>query len=82
MGPWQEIYGELGRYEESIRAYTRALEIDPKEPPFFYYGRAMARFHKSEYDKAWADVHKAESLGLTIDAEFLADLREASGRDE
>jgi hypothetical protein len=35
-----------------------------------------------EYDKAWEDVNKAQSLGYHVSPEFLKDLREALGRDK
>jgi hypothetical protein len=35
-----------------------------------------------EYDKSWEDVHKAEGLKYTVDAELMAKLKEASGRDK
>ena len=44
-----------------------------------YNNRGIAYYHKGEYDKAWEDVHKAQSLGLQVPPEFIKDLREASG---
>jgi hypothetical protein len=35
-----------------------------------------------EYDKAWADVHKAEALGGTVNSKLLDSLKESSGRDQ
>jgi len=47
-----------------------------------YVSRAAAYLHLRRYDQAWADVHQAESLGLTVDPKFLAALRRASGRNQ
>jgi len=47
-----------------------------------YYNRGAAYYYKREYDQAWEDVHKAQSLGLQIRPDFLKALREASGRQE
>ena len=40
----------------------------------------IANFFKREYEKAWDDVHNAESLGYKLHPGFLKALREASGR--
>ena len=37
-------------------------------------------YFKGEYDRAWGDVHEAQSLGYQIKPLFLRLLREASGR--
>ena len=34
------------------------------------------------FEKAWADVHKVEELGQTVDSEYLTNLKKASGRDK
>lgn len=36
----------------------------------------------AEYDQAWEDVHKAQSLNNPVGPEFLRALREASGRED
>jgi hypothetical protein len=40
--------------------------------------RAIAYAITGEYDKAWEDVHKVQSLGSQVHPEFLEALREAS----
>ena len=47
-----------------------------------YCNRGVAYYHKREYDKAWEDVHKAQSLGYQVNSGFLKAIREASGREE
>jgi hypothetical protein len=46
-----------------------------------YNNRGLAYYYKREYDKAWEDVHKVQSLGQQIHPEFLKILRKASGRE-
>ena len=58
-----------------------ALEINP-EYAKAYYRRGAAYTHKKQYDKAWEDVHKAQSFGFSVDPGFLKKLRKASGREE
>ncbi len=45
-----------------------------------YYNKAKAYYSKREYDKSWEDVNKAQALGYQIPADFLDELRKASGR--
>ena len=66
-----------GDYDQVISDYTKAIEINPRLA-VAYAERALVYYLKREYDKAWEDVHKAESLGQQI--RFLKGLREASGR--
>jgi len=47
-----------------------------------HYNRAAAYYHKRQYDKAWEDVHKAQSMEYQIPPDFLKALRESSGREE
>ena len=37
---------------------------------------------QKEYEKAWGDVHKTQSLGIQAHPDFLRALREASGRQK
>ena len=65
--------------DQAIADCTKALEINPKDAMAYQY-RAMSFSMKKEFDKAWEDVHKAESLNFKFDPKFLDDLRKASGR--
>lgn len=50
-----------------------------------YYNRAVAYYHKKDYDKSWQDVHKVQKLskGSDPDLEQLVEkLSKASGRDK
>ncbi|MFA5337587.1 MAG: ankyrin repeat domain-containing protein [Candidatus Omnitrophota bacterium] len=75
------VYAQKGEDDLAIADYTKALEIDPGNIEA-YSNRALTYYRKGEYDKAWEDVHKAESLGVKIGSKFLEDLKKASGRDK
>jgi hypothetical protein len=64
-----------------ITVFSETIKNNPKYAGA-YYNRGIAYFYKSEYDKCWQDVHKAESLGYKFKDEFIKALREASGRQE
>ena len=44
--------------------------------------RAIAFYYERDYDRAWEDLRKAESLGWKISPNFLQNLQKASGRDK
>jgi tetratricopeptide (TPR) repeat protein len=71
---------EKGDYDLAIADYTRALEIAPKYSNA-YGNRIMAYTKKGEFDKAWEDMHRAETLGLTVNQKVVQGLRDASGRE-
>jgi tetratricopeptide (TPR) repeat protein len=73
-------YSRKKEYDQAIADYTKAIEIDPQRFAVAYAERALIYFIKKEYDKAWDDVHKAQSLGQEVRPQFLKTLREASGR--
>jgi tetratricopeptide (TPR) repeat protein len=68
-------------YEQAISDYTKAIQIEPNNIEA-YQLRADAYLAKKEYDKAWEDVHKVESLGGTLPPEVIKTLKEASGREK
>jgi tetratricopeptide (TPR) repeat protein len=53
-----------------------AIEINP-EDSYAYKNRGIAYYAIKEYDKAWADVHKAEKLGNSVEPRLLELLEEA-----
>jgi tetratricopeptide (TPR) repeat protein len=73
-------YRRKREYAKAISDYTKAIEINPGRG-HAHLGRADAYYWMGEYDKAWEDVHKAQSLGRPVPPGFLRMLREASGRD-
>ena len=72
-------YNNQGNTAKEIESYKKAIELDPDYADA-YNNRAVAYYYMKEYDKAWDDVYKAQSLGYQLHPGFLKDLREASGR--
>jgi len=67
-----------------IAIFSQAIKRNPTYAGA-YYNRAVAYFHKNDYDKAWQDIHKAEVLGMNADPRFIElveKLKKASGRDK
>jgi tetratricopeptide (TPR) repeat protein len=60
-----------------ISVFSEAIEKNPNYAGA-YYNRAIAYFHKNNYEKCWQDVHKAEFLGLKFSPDFMAALKKAS----
>jgi len=73
------IYSRREQYDQAMSDFNRALEIDPGFAEA-YFSRGRAYYIEKEYDKSWEDIKKAQDLGYKIPAEFLEDLRKASGR--
>jgi hypothetical protein len=65
----------------AIIDYSKSLELMP-DCAEIYIARARAYSILQEFDKAWQDVHIAESLGLSAPAKLLEELKNASGREE
>src|SRR5262249_6295688 len=64
------VYLKLGKYDESIADYDRALALDPRLATSLY-GRAMAKVRKSPLDaSAKDDFAGAKRQTLTIADEF------------
>jgi Flp pilus assembly protein TadD len=70
-----------GLYDQGISEFSKALDISPNDA-LAYGNRAVAYYIKREFEKAWRDVEKAQSLGYQFHPEFLKDLRKASGREK
>jgi tetratricopeptide (TPR) repeat protein len=69
--------------DDIIVVFSKAIKNNP-DYAGAYYNRAAAYFHKNDYDKSWQDIHKAEELGIKVDAKFIElvdKLKKASGRD-
>jgi Flp pilus assembly protein TadD len=58
-----------------------ALEINPKDART-YNNRAVTYYYLGEYDKAWYDVGRAQSLGHQVHLGFIEALRKASRREK
>jgi tetratricopeptide (TPR) repeat protein len=68
-----------GQFDQAISDFNKAIGINPRSAKA-YNLRAVTYYYQGEDDKAWEDVHKAQSLGYQFAPEFLKALREASGR--
>ncbi|MBI4558945.1 MAG: hypothetical protein HY706_15285 [Candidatus Hydrogenedentes bacterium] len=73
-------YEFLGQYDNAIADYTKLMELERSDVKLAIECRAELYFKKSDYEKAWEDVRKAESLGVARDPEFLSKLKKASGQ--
>jgi hypothetical protein len=58
---------------------TKVLELNPYYTRA-YYNRAVGYYQLKLYDKAWADVHKAQDLGVKVNSDFMEALKNASGK--
>jgi len=53
---WEQT--EKGNYEEAIRYFTKAIDLNPMDAEF-YYNRGTAYLNKDQYDQAISDYKKA-----------------------
>jgi Tfp pilus assembly protein PilF len=70
-----------GYLDSAISDCNRALEINPGLAQA-YENRAKAYFIKGAYSKSWKDVRMAQGLGYGVNPEFIAALKQASGREK
>jgi len=75
------VFEKKNQYDQAISDFNKVLEVDPKHASA-YYRRGRSYYFKKEYDKSWDDIKSAQDLGYKIPAEFLDDLRKASGREK
>ena len=74
-------FAKKGLLDQAISNYNQAIEINPRLAEA-YNNRGVTYYFKKEYEKAWRDVEKAQSLGHQIHPKFLDELRKASGRQK
>lgn len=75
------LYRTKTELTHAISDYAKSIELNPNNGEIYYY-RAICYTFTKEYDKAWDDVHKAQSLEYAIFPGFIQDLQQASGRDK
>lgn len=75
-----DVYYKKGNPDLAISEFSKAIGIDSSYAKA-YYGRCAAYFFKGDYNNAWQDAHKTESLGLQLDPNLLDALKKASGRE-
>ena len=73
----RELVLQAERYDRAISEFDKVLEKNPRDARA-YYERGLVYYNKGEYDKAWQDAHKAQSLGYQVPPEFLRLLSEVS----
>ncbi|MCJ7785061.1 MAG: tetratricopeptide repeat protein [Desulfobacterales bacterium] len=71
-------YLQSREFDQAILLFNKSLEINP-EYAETYMSRGKGYYFRGEYNKSWEDIKKAQDLGYKIPAEFLDDLRRASG---
>ena len=59
------LYSIQGDLAESVAEYSKAIDNNPNYAAAFN-NRAVAYYQLKEYDRAWDDLHKAESLGYSV----------------
>ena len=64
-----------------ISVFSKTIESNPNYAGA-YYNRAIGYFYRNNYEKCWQDVHKAESLGLKFNPDFIEALKKASKREK
>jgi tetratricopeptide (TPR) repeat protein len=69
------------QYDKAVSDFSKVIEITPEDTDV-YNNRGVAYYLQGDYDKAWKDVKKVESLGDQVHPDFLKALREASGRQD
>jgi len=74
-------YAIKHNFDQAISDYTIAIKINP-EFTRAYQNRWLAYYHKGDYDRAWEDVHKVETLGGKVPPDLLEELKKASGREK
>ena len=74
-------YLQKREFEQAILLLNKSLETNPRYAEA-YISRGRGYFFRGEYDKSWEDIKKAQDLSYKIPAEFLDDLRRASGRNK
>jgi DnaJ family protein C protein 3 len=75
-----ELYRNKNDVKRALRDYSKSIELSPGNAEVYYY-RAICYYFTKEYDKAWSDVHTAESMGYEVPQILIQDLQEATGRD-
>jgi len=73
-------YAYRGDMNQGIADCNRASEIRP-DYAAAYSTRAIIYLMQKKYDRSWADVQLAQSLGYKVNPRFLEELKRASGRE-
>jgi lipoprotein NlpI len=72
-------YAGKSQHDRAIADFSQALKLNPKDAMIYNY-RAFSFYFTGDYENAWQDVKKAQSLGYEVNPEFLEELRRVYGR--
>ena len=72
-------YFHLEKWDLTLAAWTTALAHDPKNPSV-NKGLAVLHWKRGDYGRAWNAVVQCQPLGITLDPEFIANLKRDSGQ--
>jgi len=73
LGALAFVYYKMGRFDDSIAAYTAALDfpdLEPYDKAYPLYGRGLAKLKKGEESGAAADMAEAQALWKNIARDF------------
>jgi Flp pilus assembly protein TadD len=63
-----------GRAKEALDLFLQAAALDPKDGPLVN-NLAVCYFRAGQFEKAWVEAQKAQSLGVVLHPDFLAALK-------
>lgn len=66
---------EMSRRNEVLDRLTREINKNPQSGEAFY-NRALLYYYREDFQNAWADAQKAETLGYPIDKKFMKEVQE------
>ena len=67
----------MNNFAQSIADFSKVIDIYPNDPAA-YGNRAFSYYQIKEYDKAWADIRKIQSLGSPVNPQLLNALKQAT----
>ena len=73
LGALAFVYYKMGRFDDSIAAYTAALDfpdLEPHDKAYPLYGRGLAKLKKGDESGAAADMTEAQALWKNIARDF------------
>jgi tetratricopeptide (TPR) repeat protein len=71
--------GDAASDDLALADFDKAIQFSPDDAEA-YNSRAIVYYIKKNYDQAWLDVRKAQSLGFKVNEEFLEGLKQVSGQ--
>jgi tetratricopeptide (TPR) repeat protein len=74
------IYFVQGKTDQALVEYNRSLQADPKYV-LAYKNRTQLYYRIKQYDLAWRDLQKVQSLEGTAEPQFIGKMQEALARE-